>query len=104
MDYNVISNVDKLLRFQGDEGTFSDEKQRQDATAKMSNETVKSTIANAKNVEKPNENKEILKKSDAISNDKDAVEQANQVEKNYNARKIIDQMESRTNNTPKTEK
>jgi tetratricopeptide (TPR) repeat protein len=96
VDYNVISNVDKKIRLEGDQVTFSDENQRQDATSKMSNEAVKSTIANAKNVEKPNENKEILKKSDAISNDKDALEQAKQVEKNYNARKIIDQIESKT--------
>jgi hypothetical protein len=96
VDYNVISNVDKKIRLDGDQVTFSDENQRQDATSKMSNESVKSTIANARNVEKPNENKEILKKSDAISNDKDALEQAKQVEKNYNARKIIDQIESKT--------
>lgn len=94
-DYNVISNVDKKIRLQGEEVTFSDENQRLDATAKMSNEAVKSTVANARNVEKPNENKEILKKSDAISNEKDALEQAKQVEKNYNARKIIDQIESK---------
>jgi epidermal growth factor receptor substrate 15 len=96
VDYNVISNVDKKLRLQGDEGTIGDEKQRQDATAKLSTEMVNSTVANAKNVEKPNENKEILNKSDVISNEKDKAEQAKQVEKNYNARKIIDQIESKT--------
>lgn len=96
VDYNVISNVDKKLRLQGDEGTIGDEKQRQDATAKLSTEMINSTVANAKNVEKPNENKEILNKSDVISNEKDKAEQAKQVEKNYNARKIIDQIESKT--------
>jgi hypothetical protein len=96
VDYNVISNVDKKIRYQGDEGTLGDEKQRQDATAKLSTEMVNSTVANAKNVEKPNENKEILKQSDLISNEKDKAEQAKQIEKNYNARKIIDQIESKT--------
>jgi tetratricopeptide (TPR) repeat protein len=96
LDYSLISNSDKKMRLQGDEVTFSDEKQRQEATSKMSSEIVNSAIANAKNIDKPLDNKEILKKSDAISNDKDAVEQANQVEKNYNARKIIDQIESKT--------
>ncbi len=94
-DFASITQTNKNVALKNTEVLQSDENQRLSTKAAVATEEIKISKSNTVNAEKPNENKEILKKADAVNNALDKTAQEKQVQKNYDARKLVEQIEKR---------
>lgn len=94
-DFASITATNKGVTVKNTESIQSDENQRLSTKAAVANEEIKISKSSAVNAEKPSENKEILKKTDAANNALDKVAQEKQVQKNYDARKLVENIASK---------
>lgn len=94
-DFGTITQTSKDVTLKTTATNLDDENQRLSTKATVASEDIKISKAATVNAEKPNENKEIMKKTDAANNALDKAAQEKQVQKNYDVRGLIAKIESK---------